>query len=164
MQSELDTQATPCSPLTTAPDAFGDRSIDHALPFQRSTSVTPRFEPVTFVPTARHEEALVHVPNSSWPLGAFGFGVDVILHPDVDPRELANALAATAAVANTSPAVANSANGLRLMPTPLLGPGLDGTAKLRRIRPTVKPADETTPVRRTLPRMPAYHSTKIAPS
>jgi hypothetical protein len=29
-----------------------------------------------------HEEALVQVPNSSWPVGALGFGVGAIDHPD----------------------------------------------------------------------------------
>jgi hypothetical protein len=112
---------TPNSKLTGAPAGFSGRWIDHLLPFQRSANVTPRLEPVTYVPTARHDESLVHVPNSSWPLGAFGFGVDVILHPDVDPPELARAPAATSAIANTNPAPANPANGLRLMPVLSLG-------------------------------------------
>jgi hypothetical protein len=58
-------QATPASELTLAPAAFGDGSTLHLPPLQRSTKVTPTFEAVTRVPTATHEEALVHVPNSS---------------------------------------------------------------------------------------------------
>jgi hypothetical protein len=67
--------ATPLNKLTFAPAGFGVRWTLHLAPFQRSTNVKPTLRAVTWVPTPMHEEALVQVPNSNWPVGARGFGV-----------------------------------------------------------------------------------------
>lgn len=72
---------TPLSALTRAPAGLGVRWMAHLVPFHRSASVTPRPEAVTWVPTASHEEALVQVPNSNWPVGAFAFGAGTTDQP-----------------------------------------------------------------------------------
>jgi hypothetical protein len=81
VQVEGPVQDTPKSALTLAPARFGVGWMCHLRPFHRSARVTWSFVGVSYTPTAVHEDSPVHVPNSSWPVGACGFGIGVIDHP-----------------------------------------------------------------------------------